>query len=371
MPTFQAETPRPILQYDGRIVDLYRIFLINLLLNIVTIGIWRFWAITRTRRYVWSRTSLCGSRFEYDGTGGQLFVGFLLAILLIAGMALLAVLLSLALRGAGLAISGLPIALFEFCFVILALGAPFSAQRYRLGHTVWRGIRGGMQGSMLAYGLRSMLYFLLVAITFYQLAPWATLRLLERRINASAFGNLRFTSRGKPGQLYLRFVLTFAAIVGLVLVIAAAEWAFGRGVINTLLQQAPGQPMDPHIARRLVVVLLPAYLVFVLGAAIISASYAAAFSRHVAGHTTLAGLHFSSRVNAGTVLGLVLGNALILVLTLGLGVPFVIQRNARYFTTNLLAAGTLDFDTIGQSEQPVSRYGEGMFQALDAGAGIT
>jgi uncharacterized membrane protein YjgN (DUF898 family) len=370
MPTFQAETPKPILQYDGRIADLYRIFLINLLLNIVTIGIWRFWAVTRTRRYVWSRTSLCGSRFEYDGTGGQLFVGFLFAILIIFGMAVVAVILTYLLRGAG-AVSGLPIVLLELCIVVLALGAPFSAQRYRVSHTVWRGIRGGMQGSMLAYGLRSLFYFMLVALTFYQLAPWATLRLLERRINASAFGNLRFTSRGKPGQLYLRFLLTFAGMVALVLIIAVAEWGFGRSVINALLRHAPGQPLDPRLARQLIFVLLPAYFVFLLGAAIISASYAAAFSRHVAGHTTLAGLQFSSRVTAGTVLGLILGNALILVLTLGLGMPFVIQRNARYFTSNLLAAGTLDLDTIGQSTQPASRYGEGMFQALDAGAGIT
>jgi uncharacterized membrane protein YjgN (DUF898 family) len=366
MPTFQAETPRPILHYDGRISELYRIFLINLLLNIVTVGIWRFWAVTRTRRYVWSRTSLCGSRFEYDGTGGQLFVGFLLAMLIILGLGIVAGLLTVVLHG-----SLIPVLVLEFGIIVLALGAPFSAQRYRLSHSVWRGIRGGMSGSMLAYGLRSLLYFFLMVVSFYQLTPWATLRLTERRINASSFGDQRFASHSKAGPLYLRFLLTFVAGVALVVVIGGIDWVLAHGVFVAAFQHPPHQPMDPHISNRLVLVMLPTYLVFALGMAMISASYVAAFDRQLVGHTTLAGLRFGSQVTAGTVLRLIVGNALILIVTLGLGMPIVVHRNMQYFTANLLASGTLDLDTLHQSAQPVSRFGEGMFQVLDAGAGIT
>jgi uncharacterized membrane protein YjgN (DUF898 family) len=369
MPTFDAAAPRPVLQYDGRIAELYRIFLVNLLLNIVTIGIWRFWAITRTRRYLWSRTSLCGSRFEYDGTGGQLFVGFLLAILVIFGLILAAAILVAVLRSYGAFISALPLLLMEFCIIVLAFGAVFSAQRYRLSHTVWRGIRFGMQGSMITYGLRSLLYYLLTAVTLYQLAPWATLRLLERRINATSFGNQRFASRGRPGRLYIRFLLTFLGVAGLGLVVFGIVFGLERGMIAAAFQ-SPQRPPDPHAIRMLTLVLVPAYLVFALGAALISAGYSAAFFRHVTSHTSLAGLRFSSPVNAATVLSLVMGNALILLFTLGLGMPIVIHRNARYFTTNLHATGTLDLDALQQTGQPVSRFGEGMFQALDAGAGI-
>jgi uncharacterized membrane protein YjgN (DUF898 family) len=81
-------------------------------------------------------------------------------------------------------------------------------------------------------------------------------------------------------------------------------------------------------------------------------------------------LQFGSEVTAMTVLKLILGNALILIFTLGFGIPIVTHRNVRYFTGNLLAAGTIDLATLGQNQQPVSRFGEGMFQALDAGAGI-
>src|SRR5690242_2546648 len=68
------------LQYDGRIGPLYWIFIKNLLLNIITLSIYRFWGKTNLRRYAWSHMSLQDHRFEYTGRGGELFVGFLIVI---------------------------------------------------------------------------------------------------------------------------------------------------------------------------------------------------------------------------------------------------------------------------------------------------
>ena len=52
--------------------------MVNLLLTIVTLGIYRFWAKTRIRRYLWSQTEFLGDRFEYTGTGKELLIGFLI-----------------------------------------------------------------------------------------------------------------------------------------------------------------------------------------------------------------------------------------------------------------------------------------------------
>ena len=53
----------------------------NLLLTIVTLGIYTFWARTRTRRYLWSQTRFIDDRLEWTGTGLELFIGYMLAIL--------------------------------------------------------------------------------------------------------------------------------------------------------------------------------------------------------------------------------------------------------------------------------------------------
>lgn len=63
------------LNYDGSISDLYKIYLVNLLLTILTLGLYHFWAKTRKRRYIASSLQLKQDRFEYTGYGSELFYG--------------------------------------------------------------------------------------------------------------------------------------------------------------------------------------------------------------------------------------------------------------------------------------------------------
>ena len=80
--------PSQRLVYDGRLGELYKIFIVNVLLGLVTLGIYRFWGKTRMRRYLWSHLGYDGDRFEYTGTGGELFRGFLVvaAVLFVVGL---------------------------------------------------------------------------------------------------------------------------------------------------------------------------------------------------------------------------------------------------------------------------------------------
>jgi uncharacterized membrane protein YjgN (DUF898 family) len=52
----------------------------NVLLTIVTLGVYRFWATARQRRYLWSRTEVIGDRLEWSGTGKEMFIGFLMVM---------------------------------------------------------------------------------------------------------------------------------------------------------------------------------------------------------------------------------------------------------------------------------------------------
>ena len=45
------------------------------LLTLITLGLYRFWARTRVRRYMWSATSPGGDPFEYTGTGLEKLLG--------------------------------------------------------------------------------------------------------------------------------------------------------------------------------------------------------------------------------------------------------------------------------------------------------
>ena len=67
-------------EHDGRVSELLPIVLLNALLNVLTLSLYRFWGKTRVRRYLWDNTNLLGDRLEYTGTGGELFKGFLFVL---------------------------------------------------------------------------------------------------------------------------------------------------------------------------------------------------------------------------------------------------------------------------------------------------
>ena len=56
----------------------------NALLIICTLGIYRFWAAARQRRYLWSRTEVIDDTLEWTGTGKEMFLGFLIVICVLA-----------------------------------------------------------------------------------------------------------------------------------------------------------------------------------------------------------------------------------------------------------------------------------------------
>ena len=155
--------------YDGRVGELFVLWLKVLLLGIVTLGIYsRFWGKTRFRRYFWNHTSLLGERFEYDGTGGELFRRFLLAIFVLPVLVAIAFGMGFLLKGLGLPAQlaeAIGAVLYLAAFFFLFFVSQYGSRRYQLSRTVWSGIRGGVEGSALGYASRAIGYALLIPIT--------------------------------------------------------------------------------------------------------------------------------------------------------------------------------------------------------------
>jgi uncharacterized membrane protein YjgN (DUF898 family) len=366
--------PTPALLYDGRLGELYAIFLVNILLTILTLGIFRFWAITRYRRYLWSHMRFQGERLEYTGTGGQLFVGYLLGGLLLFGAIALATLLSWLLGQVMPALAVIPIILLYLFIAVLAAGAIFSAQRYRLSRTVWCGIRGGMQGSMFRYGIRAILYWLATLVTFFQLMPWMQVRLAERRINASSFGSARFTCDGRARQLYLPFLATFLVSIVMLVVIGTPVGLFVRSLMPAMAAAGRSARTDPGVLTTVMQQIqwsvIAGGLLFFAITSLVRCWYSACLERHIVGHSALASVRLGSTLTGGALFRLVLGNGCILLFTLGLGYPIVMQRTAQLLARTLWAQGWLDPAALTQSTLPQSRFGEGLYQQLDAGGAL-
>jgi len=257
----------------------------------------------------------------------------------------------------------LGIGLFYIVLLIMAGGAHFSAQRYRLSRTQWHGLHGGMQGSALAYGAWFLLYLIYNLCTLWQLSPWMTLRLAERRINASSFGNARFDFQGTAGKLYAAFLATFVAVIGLIGAILFCDIKLGLFVHLDEFGHYPTQGLNDFWR-----VMFSFYLPLVIGGLLAGCFYVALVTRHIAGRTTLAGsMRFASTLSGWRLLKLILGNLLIAIGTLGLGYPVILHRSLRVMADTLMVSGTIDPDTLQQNTDAAPRTGEGMLNLLDHG----
>src|SRR5262245_54813734 len=77
-----TETPGARLErfsFTGSGGEYFRIWIVNMLLSILTLGIYSAWAKVRRLRYFYGNTHLAGSAFEYHGRPIAILKGRLLA----------------------------------------------------------------------------------------------------------------------------------------------------------------------------------------------------------------------------------------------------------------------------------------------------
>lgn len=211
-------------RYSGQPGPLFKLATVTGLLTFLTVGIYRFWAKTRLRKYFWSSVSIDGDAFEYTGTGLEKLLGFLVAIVFLA-IYLTAIQLVLTFFGIGFMFEPqtqteviaqiASIYLSFFAIVPFLLFAVYRARRYKLARTRLRGIRFGMDSAAWGYAIRAIGHYLLTALTLGLLLPRQTFWLEKYMTDRSHYGDKKFEQGGRWQDLYgaLKHVLAGIAIV--------------------------------------------------------------------------------------------------------------------------------------------------------------
>jgi len=340
--------------FEGSWKEYAPIAFTNLLLTIVTLGIYRFWATTRTRHYLWSRTRFIDDRLEWTGTGKELFLGFLMvvALLLVPFLILQFGVQALMLRGqAGLA-GILGFASFAVIFYFVGV-ARFRALRYRLGRTYWHGIRGGSDDNGLKYGWSYVWKNFLGILPIYLLMPRAMMSLWNERWNQMSFGPHMFRSEGDWHATFKRFLLIY--LVPFLIIPVALVFSAGM---------SGGGVPAPGFILTIALLILFVYL----GIPLILMAFYAKFFRVGVGGLSLSTLEFQFTARTWDWIRLFLGDVALVILTLGIGLIFLQYRHWKFFITHMEAYGEVDLDALTQSDTKMSKHGEGLLDALDVGA---
>ncbi len=315
-PDAQIGSPPHRLSFHGSGGSLLGIHTVNVLLTLVTVGVYYCWAKTRVRRYLYSESGFEGDRFAYHGTGKELLLGFLRAFV-VFGLPIIFLTIVRDQLDVDRSIKTVAAFLVSVLFLILIPVATVGSRRYRLTRTSWRGIRFSFRGRAKDFIAIFITGYFLTGLTFGLYYPFYLTRRQAFLVSQSYFGNERFDFDGNGWDLFRGFVLSIL----LTLPTLGICWIW-------------------YLARK---------------------------RRFFWDHTGFGQARFRSTVSGGALLGLYLVNALLLVCTLGIAWPWVRVRNICFAYRYLALEGPLDLERIQQQAQFASATGEGLAGFLDTG----
>jgi uncharacterized membrane protein YjgN (DUF898 family) len=321
----QTAAPEPAargsrrLTFKGSGGALFGIQVTNTCLTLLTLGIYYFWGKVKVRAYLLSQTEFEGDRFAYHGTGKELLLGYLKAMVVV-GVPVLVLSLPELLGAPALAQAAAQFLLGVLVMVFMPV-AMVGARRYRLSRTSWRGIRFSFRGPAREFVNLFLNGSLLTTLTLGIYYPYFLVRRQAFMISHSYLGSQRFGFDGRGRDLLWSWVgaaLLLVPTLGL-------SWFW----------------------------------------------FAARTQRYFAEHTTFGAGRFASTVRGHNVAAFTLTNWLLIIVTLGIAMPWATVRSLRFMFRFLSLDGAPDFGAVRQDTRAASASGEGLSGLLDADFGVS
>ena len=206
------------IRFTGSGSEYFGIWIVNVLLSVVTIGVWTAWAKVRRLRYFNGRTIVLGDPLEYHATGWMIFKGRALVLLALAASSGLSEVLA-NVHGAAAAIPGL--ALFALYPWVLNRSLRFSARM-----TSWRNVRFDWRGTYWGVTKTYFLWPLLGLLTLGACIPLAARALRHYMADNHLFGTTRFSAHTPVRPYYAAFGWSLLFFLCVVAGAAGAFWLF-------------------------------------------------------------------------------------------------------------------------------------------------
>jgi uncharacterized membrane protein YjgN (DUF898 family) len=324
--------------------EYFRIWIVNLLLSIITLGIYSAWAKVRRLRYFYGSTMLDGASFEYHGRP----IAILKGRIIVVGSYLVYVITARLWPSIWLQILVLPGVILGVPWVIVR------ARRFQMRMTSWRGLRfnfhgryGGAMGAFVGWTV-------LAGLTLFILYPMALWKQVNFLTTNTAYGSQRFKFHTTLGRFYEFCLIALGIAFGAGFILAFFIGIVGAAALFSGGLPAPGSPPappDPAAVLGVMAIIMPFYLAFFL---LVNAYYRANFLNASIGGVSVGPHRISSRLKFGPLLGIFFTNLLGIVFTLGLFYPWAKVRMLRYqlANTSVIAAGDLGQFVADQEAGP-------------------
>jgi uncharacterized membrane protein YjgN (DUF898 family) len=374
------------LRFTGSGSEYFRIWIVNLLLTIVTVGLYFPWAKVRRLRYFYGNTVVDGHALDFHGKPLKMLRGYILVAVL-----------------SGLYVAATKVSSVATLVSFLILCAIWPAllrasMKFRLANTSWRGLRFQFKGDMagaykamvplfvpgLAFVILSMglhpekpqeipSWFFpaygVIMLSLVATGPWLLWNFKKYQHDHYAIGQVQTGFKARLVSFYGVFAKTFGVslLAGVVMVVVMvvltvigfAGLALGKG--------GPNANQMAIIIATIVVMAVMLLLIQLLP----RPYFESQMQNLVWSRTEAQRLQFKSRLGFGAMFGLTLKNWLLMVLTLGLYWPFARIALTRLRLQAVSIATSLDLDDLHQqlrvAENDAAGDAAGDFFGIDIG----
>ncbi len=343
-------------EFRGTAGQWFGIWIVNLLLTIVTLGIYSAWAKVRRNKYFYQHTYVAGRNFDYHATGMQIFIGRLIVIGAVVAYSIFSAVNPL--------IAGIMLlVLFAIFPILIVRSLKFNAQM-----SSWSNVRFGFRGTNGQSYLVYLVYPILTALTLYLTYPF-----LDRAMKRFTMGNLNlgqseFEFDAPIRPFYGAFLAAFAWILFVGIICLTV---FGSALAGFNMEALANLENDPQAAGMVVF----GFYAFIFLALFPAGTIYQAFVRNIAyNHLVLEGDHqFYSNVHPVKLFWIALSNAVLMLISLGLLLPYAQVRMTKYLAshTALIPNGSLD-NFLGSVDRQSSALGDAYtdIEAIDVGLPI-
>jgi uncharacterized membrane protein YjgN (DUF898 family) len=325
-------TPSEIpFEFIGSGKEYFKIWIVNILLSIITLGIYSAWAKVRRKQYLYGNTRLQGASFEYLADPVKILKGRLIVI----GFFLLSSAATYYLPAVQVIFTLFFVAAFPWVIVRTLM---FNARNSAI-----RNIRFGFKGRVKDAALVYLWWPIVAVFTLGAIFPYVYYRQKKFIVENSTYGATRFVFTASKREYYRLFYgAMIPIIVGIILVVIA------------------GRIFAP--LSGLVMVALYLYLF---------AFYSVKTTNLLYNTSSLAYNRFRADMKIVPYFMLILTNSLATALTIGLFSPWAIIRTLRYRLGHLTLLADEDPEGfVAGEEEQVSALGEEVGDFFDFDIGL-
>lgn len=338
------------LQFTGSGGEYFRIWIVNLALTLLTLGIYSAWAKVRRKRYFNNHTLLDGHPFDYLADPVAILKGRAIAF-----VCLLVYLL---------AQSFLPLisALLLLLFFVVTPWIVVRALQFNARNSSHRGLRFDFQGSLAESYIVFLGFAVLSMLTFGLAAPYLFYRKTAFIAGNHVYGNLHSSFHGRVWPFYRIFLVSIGILLGSVFLVLVG------------LIAVEGMPSFTNSAGigALMLYLMGGLLAFYAVLPIVAGYFSARLAQQTFLGTQFGDLGFESRHRARGLIWLYVSNVILIALTLGIFIPWAQVRSARFWIDNLGVIGPaqgLD-NVVAAAGQGLSATGSEMADVFDVDLGV-